>query len=80
MRTVLEAAATILMMGAVPIIIRHVPANPWTIGLIRLGVATAGMALIVALTRRWVSPAVAAELVNETDLGEVIAAFAASVS
>jgi drug/metabolite transporter (DMT)-like permease len=56
MRTVLEAAATILMMGAVPIIIRHVPANPWTIGLIRLGVATAGMALIVALTRRWVSP------------------------
>ena len=56
MRTVLEAAATILMMGAVPIIIRHVPANPWTIGLLRLAVTTTGMALIIALTRRWVSP------------------------
>ena len=56
MRTALEAAATILMMGAVPIIIRHVAANPWAIGLIRLGVATAGMALIVAATRRWVAP------------------------
>ena len=47
MRDVLEAAVTILMMGAVPIIIRHIAANPWTIGLVRLGVATAGMALIV---------------------------------
>ncbi len=56
MRTVVEAAATILMMGAVPIIIRHVAANPWTIGFVRLGVATAGMALVVAATRRWVTP------------------------
>ena len=56
MRDVLEAAVTILMMGAVPIIIRHISANPWTIGLVRLGVATAGMALIVGLTRRWVTP------------------------
>jgi drug/metabolite transporter (DMT)-like permease len=56
MRTAIEAACTILMMGAVPIIIRHVPANPWTIGLMRLGVATAGMAIIVSLTRRWVTP------------------------
>ena len=56
MRDVLEAAVTILMMGAVPIIIRHISANPWTIGLVRLGVATAGMALIIHLTRRWVRP------------------------
>lgn len=56
MRTVLEAAVTILMMGAVPIIIRHVAANPWTIGIIRLGVATAGMAIIVMAMRRWVTP------------------------
>jgi drug/metabolite transporter (DMT)-like permease len=56
MRTALEAAATIVMMGAVPIIIRHVAANPWTIGIIRLGVATAGMAIIVAVMRRWVTP------------------------
>jgi len=56
MRDVLEATVTILMMGAVPIIIRHIAANPWTIGLVRLGVATAGMALIIQLTRRWVTP------------------------
>jgi len=56
MRDGIEAAATIVMMGAVPIIIRHVAANPWTIGLVRLGVATVGMALIVHLTRRWVTP------------------------
>jgi drug/metabolite transporter (DMT)-like permease len=55
-RTAIEAACTILLMGAVPIIIRHVPANPWTIGLLRLGVTTAGMALIVAAARRWVTP------------------------
>jgi drug/metabolite transporter (DMT)-like permease len=56
MRDVLEATVTILMMGAVPIIIRHTAANPWTIGLVRLGVATAGMALIIKLTRRWATP------------------------
>ena len=56
MRDVFEAAITILMMGAVPIIIRHIAANPWTIGLVRLGVATVGMALIIHLTRRWVTP------------------------
>ena len=56
MRGVAEAAVTILMMGAVPIIIRHIAANPWTIGLVRLGVATSGMAIIVLLTRRWVTP------------------------
>lgn len=56
MRDRLEAAVTILMMGAVPIIIRHIAANPWTIGLVRLGVATAGMALLIHMTRRWVTP------------------------
>jgi drug/metabolite transporter (DMT)-like permease len=51
-----EAAITILMMGAVPIIIRSIDANPWTIGLARLGVATTGMAIIVWATGRWVVP------------------------
>jgi drug/metabolite transporter (DMT)-like permease len=55
-RVAAEAAITIVMMGAVPIIIRHIAANTWTIGLTRLGVATAGMALIVWATRRWVTP------------------------
>ena len=55
-RTPLEAAVTILMMGAVPVIIRHISANVWTIGLARLGVAAAGMALAVWLMRRWVTP------------------------
>jgi len=54
--TVFEAAITILMMGAVPIIIRSIDANPWTIGLARLGVATTGMAIIVWLTGRCVIP------------------------
>jgi drug/metabolite transporter (DMT)-like permease len=56
MRDAIEAAATILMMGAVPIIIRHIAANPWTIGLVRLGVAAAGIATVIAITRRWVTP------------------------
>ena len=56
MLTLGEAAITILMMGAVPIIIRSIDANPWTIGLARLGVATTGMAIIVWATGRWVVP------------------------
>ena len=52
MLTLGEAAITILMMGAVPIIIRSIDANPWTIGLARLGVAT----IIVWATGRWVMP------------------------
>lgn len=56
MRDAVEAVLTILMMGAVPVIIRHVDANPWTVGLVRLTVATAGIAAIIAVTGRWVTP------------------------
>lgn len=53
MKDFTEATLTVLMMGLVPIIIRHVDANPWTIGIIRLGIATAGLSLIMTATRRW---------------------------
>jgi drug/metabolite transporter (DMT)-like permease len=52
----LEAAVTILLMGLVPIIIRHTTANAWTIGLIRLGVAASGLALLLTAWSRWVKP------------------------
>jgi drug/metabolite transporter (DMT)-like permease len=53
MKDLTEATVTVLLMGLVPIIIRHVEANPWTIGIIRLGIATAGLSLIMLATRRW---------------------------
>ncbi len=53
MRDLFEASVTILLMGCVPIIIRHTEANPWTIGIVRLVVALAGLAVVMQATRRW---------------------------
>jgi drug/metabolite transporter (DMT)-like permease len=60
-RPLAEAAITILLMGAVPVIIRHTAANPYTIGIVRLAIATAGLWLALlalgrvprATTRQW---------------------------
>ena len=56
-RTALEAAVTIVLMGMVPVIIRHVSADPWAIGHVRLGIGAAGLAIFLSLSRRWVTPA-----------------------
>jgi drug/metabolite transporter (DMT)-like permease len=52
----IEATVTILLMGMVPVIIRHTTANVWTIGLVRLGVGAAGLGLLLSAARRWVMP------------------------
>ena len=53
LETSAEAALTIVLMGAVPIIIRHITANPWTIGIARLTIATGGLLAVIRATRRW---------------------------
>ena len=53
MRDWAEASFTILLMGCVPVIIRHTDANPWTIGIVRLVVALAGLVALMQATRRW---------------------------
>jgi drug/metabolite transporter (DMT)-like permease len=45
-----------VLMGAVPVIIRHLTANVWTIGLVRLAIATAGIAALLAATGRLERP------------------------
>jgi drug/metabolite transporter (DMT)-like permease len=50
-RLALEVAATVLLMGAVPVIIRHVTADVVTIGILRLTVASALMGAWLAAGR-----------------------------
>jgi drug/metabolite transporter (DMT)-like permease len=45
-----------VLMGAVPVIIRHLGANVWTIGLVRLVIGTIGMAVVVTIMGRWERP------------------------
>jgi drug/metabolite transporter (DMT)-like permease len=51
-RPLVEGVVTILLMGAVPVLIRHSAANAFTIGIVRLVIATAGLWLaLLALGR-----------------------------
>jgi len=45
-----------VLMGAVPVIIRHLSANVWTIGLVRLAFGVVGMAAILTATSGWERP------------------------
>jgi drug/metabolite transporter (DMT)-like permease len=45
--TILETAVALLLFGCIPVVIRYVEANPYTIGIVRLVIATAGLAVIM---------------------------------
>jgi len=45
--TVVDTLAAIILFGCIPVVIRYVHANPWTIGIIRLAIATGGLAVVV---------------------------------
>jgi drug/metabolite transporter (DMT)-like permease len=65
-RLLAEAAVTILLMGAVPVLIRHSNANVYTIGIVRLAFAAGGLWLALlalgrlprATPRQWATLAV----------------------
>ena len=47
-RIALEAFIALLLFGCIPVVVRWVHANPYTIGIVRLAIASAGIALIMA--------------------------------
>ncbi|HEX7154640.1 MAG TPA: EamA family transporter [Thermoanaerobaculia bacterium] len=51
MRTVLEAVAALLLFGCIPVVVKFIDANPYTIGVFRLAVATTGVAVVLAVRR-----------------------------
>lgn len=51
MRTAIEAIVALLLFGGIPVIVKSVSANPFTIGVFRLTVATLGVTAILALRR-----------------------------
>lgn len=46
-RTFAEAAVALVLFGCIPVVIRYVSANPYTIGIVRLVIATFGIALVM---------------------------------
>ena len=46
-RTFSEAALALVLFGCIPVVIRYVSANPYTIGIVRLVIATTAVALIM---------------------------------
>ena len=52
MRTAIEAIIALLLFGGIPVIVKSVSANPFTIGVFRLTVATIGVTAILALRRQ----------------------------
>ncbi len=49
LRIAVEAFLAILLFGCIPVVVRWVHANPYTIGIVRLAIASAGVALIMAV-------------------------------
>jgi drug/metabolite transporter (DMT)-like permease len=47
-RTAVEAFLALLLFGCIPVVVRTISANPYTIGVFRLGVATVALAAIMA--------------------------------
>lgn len=48
-RTLLHAAIALTLFGCIPVVVRGVAANAYTIGIVRLAVATAGLCTLMAL-------------------------------
>lgn len=46
-RTFVETAVVLVLFGCIPVVVRWVEANPYTIGIVRLVIATAGLALVM---------------------------------
>lgn len=51
-RTFTEAAIALVLFGCIPVVVKYVSANPWTIGIFRLVVATAGVLVILGIRGR----------------------------
>jgi drug/metabolite transporter (DMT)-like permease len=48
-RTALEASLALLLFGCIPVVVRSVSANAYTIGIFRLAVATLGLGTMLSL-------------------------------
>jgi drug/metabolite transporter (DMT)-like permease len=46
--TTIEALIAVALFGCIPVVVRSIAANPWTIGIFRLGVAATVLALLMA--------------------------------
>jgi drug/metabolite transporter (DMT)-like permease len=55
-RVAAQAFLAILLFGCIPVVVRWVHANPYTIGIVRLGIASAGVAIVMALRGQWRRP------------------------
>lgn len=51
-RTFIDAAIALVLFGCIPVVVKYVSANPWTIGIFRLVVATAGVFVFVRMRGR----------------------------
>ncbi len=51
LRTTLEAILALILFGCIPVVVKSIAANPYTIGIFRLTLATAGIAVLM-LARR----------------------------
>lgn len=50
-RTAVHAAIALLLFGCIPVVVRSVSANAYTIGIVRLSIATIGLAAMMTLRR-----------------------------
>jgi drug/metabolite transporter (DMT)-like permease len=50
--TLFQAAVALVLFGCIPVVVRYVSANPYTIGIVRLSIATVGLVLIIRLREK----------------------------
>ena len=55
----LEAFVAVALFGCIPVLVRFVDANPWTIGIVRLAIPTAGLAVLLRLRGQLRRPSLA---------------------
>ena len=55
--TLMEALIAVALFGCIPVLVKLVSANPWTIGVVRLSVATTGLVLVMAARGTLQAPA-----------------------